>query len=135
MTKPLRAFGLQFVVGVLALVAPAALAADPEPPKSYAQCAGCHAHQQGAADSNGPNLYGVFGRRVGTAEGYAYSPQARRAGFDWNEERLRALIKDPKGYKKYLRKAFHAWKPAAVKTLEGEVIPFLRQISPAGAAK
>lgn len=112
-----------------------AFAADPVPPPSYSQCSSCHAYTSGGGHSNGPNLHGVFGRKVGTAEGYAYSPQAKSAGFVWTEDRLEALIKDPKGYKKYLRKAFHAWKPAAVEALEREVIPFLCAISPAKAAK
>jgi cytochrome c len=135
MTILFRALALQVVVGLLALAAPAALAADPEPPKAYKQCESCHSYKQGAAHGIGPNLLGVFGRQVGTASGYAYSTQARAAGFKWTEDRLGALIKDPRSYKKYLRKAFHGWRPSAVKTLVDEVIPFLRAISPAKAAK
>jgi cytochrome c len=135
MTNISKVFGLLAAICLLALNVPAARAADPAPPGSYAQCVACHAYKKGAPHTNGPNLYGVFGSKVGAAEGYTYSPQAKAAGFTWTEDRLRGLIKDPKGYKKYLHKAFHGWKPEAAKALESEVIPFLRAISPAAAAK
>lgn len=135
MTNLLRAFVFHVVISLLALAVPAALAADPQPPKSYKQCENCHSYQNGAAHGIGPNLRGVFARKVGTAKGYAYSSQAKRAGFTWTEDRLRAMIKDPRSYKKHLRKASHGWRPSAAKTLEREVIPFLKAISPAKAAK
>ena len=116
---------------------PIVLAAAPGPeaaPKSYGQCVVCHGFRKGAAHKVGPNLYGVLGRKIGFAKGFAYSSAARRASFRWDEKRLRALIKKPKTYRKYLRKAMHGWRAHAAKTLERELIPFFREISPSAAA-
>jgi cytochrome c2 len=113
-----------------------AAAAGPEAaPKSYGQCTVCHAFKKGAAHKIGPNLYGVLGRKIGSAKGFAYSSSARRASFRWDEKRLRALIRKPKTYRKYLRKALHSWRAHAAKTLERELIPFFREISPSVAGK
>jgi cytochrome c len=46
----------------------------------------------------GPNLHGVLGRRVGTAEGFDYSPvlqEAGRAGEAWDAARLERFLADP----------------------------------------
>lgn len=110
-------------------------AADPVAPKSYAQCQGCHAYKKGAAHGIGPNLYGILGRKVGSAKGYAYSSAARKASFAWTEKRLGALIANPKGYKKTLPKAAHGWRANAAEALKRELIPFFRAISPGAASK
>jgi cytochrome c len=114
---------------------PGARAADPVAPPSYNQCEGCHAYKKDAAPGIGPNLNGILGRKIAAEKGFAYSAAARAAGFAWTEARLKALIKDPGGYKKYLGKAFHNWRPDMAKTLEAELIPFFRAISPAGKGK
>ena len=44
----------------------------------------------------GPNLYGLFGRKVASAEGYAYSESLKSQGFRWDVAHLDAWIKDPK---------------------------------------
>jgi cytochrome c2 len=116
-------------------VIPAAAPGPEAAPKSYGQCDACHAFRKGAAHKIGPNLYGVLGRKIGSAKGFAYSSAARRAAFRWDEKQLRALITKPKSYRKHLRKALHSWRPHAAKMLERELIPFFRKISPAAAGK
>ncbi|MBD0274780.1 MAG: c-type cytochrome [Acetobacteraceae bacterium] len=63
-----------------------------------ANCAACHAAAPGAPPMAGPNLHGVVGRRVGTAEGFDYSPvlqEAGRAGDAWDAARLERFLADP----------------------------------------
>ena len=44
----------------------------------------------------GPSLYGVLGRKAGTAPGYAYSPALKGAGWVWTKAMLDKWIAGPK---------------------------------------
>jgi aldose sugar dehydrogenase len=59
------------------------------------QCRSCHSMTAGAPSGIGPNLWGVIGRPVASAQGYAYSEALRRLGGTWTEERLRAYVSNP----------------------------------------
>jgi cytochrome c len=56
------------------------------------RCGGCH-----AVDTNrvGPLHRGVFGRRAGTAPGYAYSPALQRSGLTWDAATLDRWLSGP----------------------------------------
>lgn len=56
-------------------------------------CASCHS--VAGEIGSGPPLNGVFGRSIGTVEGYAYSPALAHAGRAWTEDALRAFMTDP----------------------------------------
>ncbi len=58
----------------------------------FEACAGCHALAPGAAHRNGPNLWGIGGRRAGTREGFTYSEALSSSGFTWNRGTLTAWI-------------------------------------------
>jgi cytochrome c2 len=59
-------------------------------------CSGCHKVSDGASHRIGPDLWGVIGRRVGSADGYAdYSGAMRAVGGEWTERRLNDFIKNP----------------------------------------
>lgn len=63
-----------------------------------ARCASCHAVVRAAPPGPGPNLLGVFGRRVGGDPGFDYSPVlkgAREAAHVWDEARLAEFLEDP----------------------------------------
>jgi cytochrome c len=61
----------------------------------YARCAGCHAIE---GNRTGPQHCGLFGRRAGTAPGFAdYSPALRGSRITWNERELDAFLRDPAG--------------------------------------
>lgn len=61
------------------------------------QCGLCHAAVQGEPDRQGPNLWGVVGRRAGSMKGFAYSAGFRKAlaGKPWTEAAIDRWITDP----------------------------------------
>jgi cytochrome c len=88
----LKKIGL--ALGAVLLAAPlAANAADA--PAAFNQCKACHKVEAGK-NGVGPSLFGVFGRKAGSAEGFSYSPAMASAGFNWDAAKLTAYIADPK---------------------------------------
>ncbi len=63
----------------------------------YKRCAACHSLMPGQ-HGLGPSLAGVFGRKAGSAEGYAYSPAMTNSDVVWSEETIDAHLKDVKGF-------------------------------------
>jgi cytochrome c len=58
----------------------------------FAACAACHSDKP---DAIGPSLRGVYGRKSGSLEDFRYSNAMMRANLTWNDDNLRAYIKDP----------------------------------------
>lgn len=72
----------------------------------FARCRSCHTLAEGGADMTGPNLWGVFGRRAGSREGFRYSEAVQNAGFDWDAERLDGWLTAPRAFLPGNRMAF-----------------------------
>ena len=65
----------------------------------FGACRTCHLPDKGAGNHNGPNLYGVFGRKAGTREGFLYySDELKNAGFEWTPELLDLWLGNPGGF-------------------------------------
>lgn len=63
-------------------------------------CALCHDDSAHMLNDNGPALFGVVGRTVGSVPGYEYSEALHGAGLRgdrWTERRLDALLQKPTG--------------------------------------
>jgi cytochrome c len=60
-----------------------------------ANCAACHSAAKGGGDLQGPNLYGVYGRKVGSEPGFAYSDGFKTAGFSWDDAHLDKWLTKP----------------------------------------
>ena len=62
------------------------------------QCSQCHTLKAGSSGLPGPSLHGLFGRKAGTAPGYAYSTPMRESGVVWNNSTLDQYIAAPQSY-------------------------------------
>lgn len=105
--RSLMAMGLTFIVAVIAgtgAIMATASGATPATPAGDAargaqvyedNCTGCH-----SLDANrvGPAHRGVFGRKAGSAPGFAYSPALKKARFAWDAARLDKWLANPQGF-------------------------------------
>jgi len=66
--------------------------------KIFTRCRACHTIDQGGRNRVGPNLYGIFGRKSGSAEGFAYSKAMVAADIIWTDETMSAYLAKPKAY-------------------------------------
>ncbi|MEE8352785.1 MAG: c-type cytochrome [Rhodospirillales bacterium] len=58
----------------------------------FKKCARCHSLSTNGRRRSGPHLSGLFGRPVGSVEGYNYSKALIGANFKWNEKTLFQLF-------------------------------------------
>ena len=58
----------------------------------FKKCARCHDLSSSGVQRSGPHFKGLFGRRVGTVEGYKYSEALKKRDFIWNKETLFRLF-------------------------------------------
>lgn len=75
--------------------AAAATRAEPHGARVFRACAACHAlAPEGAAGPPmaGPHLAGLFGRRMGSLPGYAYSPRLAQGDITWTPETVADLF-------------------------------------------
>jgi len=61
--------------------------------KIYATCAACH--EPGVPSNPGPDLRGVFGRKIGTVPGFRYSRAMKTSRIVWDETTLNAYLVEP----------------------------------------
>lgn len=69
--------------------------------KLFRRCSSCHAVGEGAKNKSGPQLNGLFGRTIGSVDGFRYSnvfKDALAEGRVWDDESLAGFIEDPRAY-------------------------------------
>ena len=104
----LRLDSLALAAGLAALIAPGAAAAAEGNAEngqklffSTAQCKTCHSVKQGQKRI-GPSMFGIVGRKCGTAEKQNYSSNYKaaceKAPFAWDEAALDGYLEDPTRY-------------------------------------
>ena len=70
-------------------------AADPtQGQKAFQNCAACHSAAQGA-NSVGPSLFGIVGRKAASVPGFAYSRAMKNSNLSWTAQTLDAYLADP----------------------------------------
>lgn len=106
----------------------AAIAATPgEPARGQQiydnQCGACH-----SLDANrvGPAHRGVYGRKAGSAPGFAYSPPVKASRIVWTEATLDRWLANPQGTIPGTRMGFRLPDPQQ----RADVVAYLRQQSP-----
>ena len=62
----------------------------------YKKCKACHKLEDGV-NAVGPSLWGIVGRDIASAEGYAYSGSLSDIEGTWTLEMLQAFLESPKG--------------------------------------
>ncbi|KQU54295.1 hypothetical protein ASG72_01195 [Bosea sp. Leaf344] len=58
----------------------------------FRACAACHTLTPADGNRAGPTLHGIFGRRIATAPGYAYSEALKRMDIVWSKETVAKLF-------------------------------------------
>jgi len=61
----------------------------------FLRCASCHNISSSQSPKIGPNLQGVYGRKVASLKGYAYSTALQAQTFIWNDETLNRWLEKP----------------------------------------
>jgi len=92
----LRAWDVATARPLTAAAAPAAdslpAGLDPLGAEVWRACQACHALRPDDAPMAGPHLHRLFGRRMGTVPGYAYSERLARGDITWTAETVSDLF-------------------------------------------
>ena len=64
--------------------------------KYIKKCVACHSFKNDGKNKLGPNLYGVFNRKIASIEEFSYSKALKDIGLNWNNDNLDSFLLSPK---------------------------------------
>lgn len=108
-------------------IGPMMAAADPVAGEATAKklCSSCHNFAEGAGKKVGPDLYGVLGRAVASAD-FEYSSALKGKGGNWDYEHLNQWLHKPGAYATGTKMAFAG---ISSDTTRANVIAYLRTLA------
>ena len=80
--------------------------------KVFKKCAACHSITEGGANKIGPALWGVLGRKIGSAPSYKYSKAMAAYDKNWSFEEMNGFLIKPKDWIKGTKMSFAGLKSA-----------------------
>ena len=89
-------------------------------------CAACHSFDKGGAAKTGPNLWGILGRDVASAEGFKYSKGLEAIEGSWDYDKLNAFLTKPKKFVKDTKMNYAGLKKPEQRA---QIIAWLRTLS------
>jgi cytochrome c len=117
--------GAALIVRTAGAQMPLPPAKPPDGPTLFKQqCATCHTSNVSDPIRQGPSLFGIIGRRAGTAEGFHYSAGFAKADFTWDATRLDAWMTNPQGMIPGAVMAYRQSKPE----VRAAIIDYLKEL-------
>ena len=75
------------------------------------KCTACHSFDKGGKNKVGPNMWGVYGSKIGShVPGFAYSDALKKHGGTWTVEELNGFLWKPKKWVKGTKMGFAGLK-------------------------
>ena len=97
MTQGRRRFGAWLAAAAIALALSPGFARAQDGAQLFKNnCTICHSAESGQ-NKIGPSLFGVLGRKAGTAPNFTYSDAMKNSGLTWTPAQLDVYLTDPKG--------------------------------------
>jgi len=91
-------------------------------------CQACHTFDAGQRHGLGPNLYRIFGRRAGSADGFEYSEVLGNSDLIWTPEALEAWLAEPSRFLAGNNMAFAGYRS---ETDRGDLLAYLMRATSA----